>query len=58
MTDLKEKELLIKINENLEKIIDKLDEMDNNPILEEIDDKLRRMIHHIADPNYVDIGLL
>lgn len=58
MTDITEKELLIKINENLEKIITKLDEIDNNPILEEMDDKLRRIICHIADPNYVDIGLL
>ena len=58
MTDLTEKELLLKINENLEQIIDKLDEIDSNSRLDEINDKLERIIRHITDPNYVDIALL
>lgn len=44
MADITEKELLIKINENLEKIITKLDEIDSNTCLDEIDHKLLQII--------------
>lgn len=53
MTELSEKELLIEINENLKEINKKLIAVDNN-YLEEIEDKLRRILRYLADPNYID----
>ncbi len=53
MAEQTEKEILMEINESLKEINQKLVAVDNNH-LEEIDDKLTRILRYIANPDYVD----
>lgn len=52
MTEQTEKELLMKIIKNQEQIKKQLDEISiRDPILDEIDDKLNRIINYINESN-------